>query len=816
MNIETAGNKVDTIPVEISYRIIELFSAGLYSSPNKAFEELVTNAYDANATKVCVYVPLEKTLPNSVLWVCDNGDSMGKEGLKDFWKIGTSKKRTGVQGERMAIGRFGIGKLATYILTVKLTMICKASDSKYYAVTMNYSTIDQHSNTGVTLDERELTTKEVQLILEPLIKQSENELLSFKLWGKDAEKTWTMAIMSELKAKAEQIQDGRLKWILSTALPLNPKFSLLFNGDEIKPSKSKISIKKSYVFGENDLTASKFKYSVDSYRGEPCVNLTHIKNVTGRVDLYEDSLLQGNSAAQGRSHGIFLMVRGRLINLDEPLLPGMPAMFHGVFNRVRIVVNADELDDYITSTREAIKESEALSDLKQYLNRKFDEIKKEYLDEMEAEERKSRASHKIAYAAASLSRRPLIVAAKKYFDGEISDLVLTDFPKQFSEGEKEIFLKELEENLTSEKGIIQNVEWVGLSSEDAMAKFDLITGTAKINLMHPFFANFIEEVKSPLPFQLIALTEILTECYLIEEGIVQDQVRDIMWKRDRILRELTYSDRPNAPFVAQLLQAALGDSTGLEKAVNDSFNSLGFRSITIGGKKQPDGLASANLAQIGSDDNYSVTFDAKSTGSSKIQATTAHISGVDRHRDDHKANYACVIAIGFEGANDEKSAVNTEAKKHKINLIQAKDLMALVLLSSPKQVGLRELRSLFENCHTVIETSAWIQNLKNKVVDRGPIKELLETAFEHCKSDTEAPDLKALRMLHPELKKCSLVQLKNLVSSLVQIVPGFISLQNDVVSLQATPDKILKEINIVFATDVPLEFKEVYFKAFGI
>ena len=53
MKINT-GKKIDDIHVTLSYRIIELFSAGLYSSPNKAFEELVCNSYDAHASKVGV------------------------------------------------------------------------------------------------------------------------------------------------------------------------------------------------------------------------------------------------------------------------------------------------------------------------------------------------------------------------------------------------------------------------------------------------------------------------------------------------------------------------------------------------------------------------------------------------------------------------------------------------------------------------------------------------------------------------------------------------------------------------------------------
>ena len=38
---ETAGSTTDQIDVKISHRIIQLFSEGLYSSSNKAVEELV-------------------------------------------------------------------------------------------------------------------------------------------------------------------------------------------------------------------------------------------------------------------------------------------------------------------------------------------------------------------------------------------------------------------------------------------------------------------------------------------------------------------------------------------------------------------------------------------------------------------------------------------------------------------------------------------------------------------------------------------------------------------------------------------------------
>lgn len=50
----SVGTKTDDIDVLLSYRIVELFSEGLYASPNEAVEELVANSFDAGATRVGV------------------------------------------------------------------------------------------------------------------------------------------------------------------------------------------------------------------------------------------------------------------------------------------------------------------------------------------------------------------------------------------------------------------------------------------------------------------------------------------------------------------------------------------------------------------------------------------------------------------------------------------------------------------------------------------------------------------------------------------------------------------------------------------
>jgi hypothetical protein len=822
-NIETAGEKIDEIPVEISFRIIELFSAGLYSSPNKAFEELVSNSYDAFANKVCVSVPSDATTPNSFIWVCDNGESMDADGLKQLWKIGSSNKlKSRNEDKRLQIGKFGIGKLATYVLARKLTYICKTKEGDYLAVTMDYSRIDKnHDSAEILLDERKLKLDEVKEILEPFLSVSGHNLLDFELWGDKAEKTWTFCIMTELTPKSAEIKLGRLKWILSTALPINPNFSLLFNGAPLLPSKIDDKALKTWVIGKDDETANKFFESNKDLQKRPVVNFENLKNVRGEFELFEDSLVAGKSTDWGRSNGIFLMVRGRLVNMDDGLL-GMDAFQHGTFNRLRVIIHADGLDDKITSTRESIQESKPLAQLRDYLKKKFNrEIKPFWEEYQKKEDNMNRASSKLFNSSGSLSRRPLLALTRKYFDGSVSSLMYTIIPDDLTEERKSEILKILEDDLTSETGIIKDVvAWEIMNPDDPIAKFDLISGKAKINLLHPFFANFSDEIKTTLPFELIALAEILTEAHLIELGVSEETTMQILKRRDQLLREFTYSDRPNAPGVAIMLRDSLADSIGLENAVYHAFNNLGYETTQIGGKGTPDGRSVARLGYKieGVSSEYSLIYDAKSTSKERISSATAKMATSVRHRNDYKANYSCVVARDFEGADDFNSAINTEAKQQKVSLFRVKDLIKLLLVSAPKQLGLLDLEDLFKNCHTVIETSEWISKLEDKEIKKGPIKELLETVFLLQKDDTEPAELAAIRHkmkdTYPHLNDISKEEIRSLVLSLERLVPGYLSLENEIVSIQAKPDKILDSITHVTAHDIAPEFRSAYISAF--
>jgi Histidine kinase-, DNA gyrase B-, and HSP90-like ATPase len=86
----TIGTPADKINVLLSYRIVELFSEGLYASPNKAVEELVANSFDAGALRVIVLHSANMHDQDATIAVIDDGEGMGIDGLKQHWLIGAN------------------------------------------------------------------------------------------------------------------------------------------------------------------------------------------------------------------------------------------------------------------------------------------------------------------------------------------------------------------------------------------------------------------------------------------------------------------------------------------------------------------------------------------------------------------------------------------------------------------------------------------------------------------------------------------------------------------------------------------------------
>ena len=238
------GDATDDIEVRLSYRIVELFSEVLYTSPNKAVEELVANSFDAGAQRVHVLLSPNLHDQDASIAVFDDGEGMDHDGLKRHWLIGISNKRelsTRPRG-RQQIGKFGIGKLATYVLANRLTHISKCN-GKYYSTSMDYRTIDKRVDREVEpkvpikIALRELTEQQASQAVEPWTGTAAFKAAKMVLFGTKSTESWTLCIMSSLKPKVHEIKQGTLGWVLRTALPLRPDFGIFLNGQRLESSK---------------------------------------------------------------------------------------------------------------------------------------------------------------------------------------------------------------------------------------------------------------------------------------------------------------------------------------------------------------------------------------------------------------------------------------------------------------------------------------------------------------------------------------------------------------------------------------------------
>ena len=83
-----------------------------------------------------------------------------------------------------------------------------------------------------------------------------------------------------------------------------------------------------------------------------------------------DNLKGGKSDRYGRSYGLFVRVRGRVINLEDEHF-GLPTQNHAAWSRFYLEVNVDGLSEFLQSSREGVREAKPVRDLREYSLAKF-------------------------------------------------------------------------------------------------------------------------------------------------------------------------------------------------------------------------------------------------------------------------------------------------------------------------------------------------------------------------------------------------------------------------------------------------------------
>lgn len=662
-----------------------MFSEGLYTSPNKAIEELVANSFDAGAQQVQVLLSPNLHDKNSTIAVIDDGEGMDANELKEHWLIGISNKRrlTELPRGRQQIGKFGIGKLATYVLAARLTHISRQK-GKYFSTSMDFTAIDTRVNkevepkSPIKIPLRELSEGEAKQALMAWTESAAFKATGMILFGKGAPVSWTVAVMSSLKPKVHEIKPGVLEWVLRTALPLRPDFGIWLNGAKLVPSKQGKALLKKWILGKDmvqlpkpspkGISASEDMGVDRSSEHRFGLDVPGLGRITGYAEAYKD-LLTGKSDELGRSYGFFVYLFGRLVNVIDGHFGISPdELRHGTFGRFRLVVHMDGLDEQLRSNREAISEGPLLATAQDVLRAIFNAVRPTLEKHDEEEEPGARLARKLAASPASLSRRPIVELARNVVEGKAKSRYLIVPGYQTAE-ERSAFIASLEERATEADKFVAGltIDYNG-SPGGSLARYDTVTGNLRINAWHPFVATFYDEFASKgtgQPLELLAMAEVLTESHLHAIGVKLEQIEDFLSVRDQLLRNLaSEAGRQSAFAVALALQNARNNPDALEDALCAAFTSLGFEVTPIGGKGNPDGVATALLSadESGKPRQYAVSLEAKSKekDEGKVAAGTVKVSAVIRQRDRYKCQHALVVGRAFPTSTGDKSALAQE------------------------------------------------------------------------------------------------------------------------------------------------------------
>ena len=683
------GEPVQAVEINVDHAIVKHFSEHLYSSPNKAIEELVSNGFDALATRCYVYVPGEHVPSRVVVW--DNGISMGVDGITAMWQIAKSPKEalgrdrvvTAEGRQRAVIGKFGIGKLASYAVGHRISHICRTPDGRHLAVSVDYRSFTGSDDSGAgALKSAEGEAAEATKvgaaskvgqvvakagkpaeggaeaspthtsIRELTLAQAEEAVRSILPTG-DAtdfmlkEKHWTLAVIDDLRL-TKPLYPGRLSWVLGNGMPLRPDFQVWVEDVEVHPklasnasttwSLSETAVQEALKSAWSDaLEKERVSGEIDfeppvldpqSYEAkepdaaEPAVVFPTLGRVTVSVRLFEDSL--STHADEGRSYGFFLMVRGRLVNPDDDKLFLHDPSF-GTFYRSQFIIRANGIDAELLADRESLRRDTAMTRELQVLQAALYRAARVAINSKDEVK---------ANTAKPESRLP--VRSRELFRDPMAAL--------FSRAETKPTSINLDEPIIDRKA---------LGESESLSQLESSTGHLQVNSAHPFYRVVESQAGGGKrgsavmrAFDLFAVAERLTEGFLYGRGLPEDQVLDILQWRDRLFRSLALAYGRNADdAILELRASSVEGKARFENAIAEMFRLMGFTATRDGASGEKDVIV---VAPVGPGHRVFIVEAKGSAG--PVDNVPAAVASAASHRDKvNGAAHAIIVAREFSG-----------------------------------------------------------------------------------------------------------------------------------------------------------------------
>ena len=783
------GDEVGEISVFISYDIIRLFSEGLYKSPHKAIEELVSNSYDAGAGSVHVLLPdpQNEVTPLSPLWVIDDGHGMNADGFHQLWRVADSDKTDASPSNgRLPIGQFGIGKLAAYVLAWNLMHLSRVG-GRFLLTVMNFRTVTgrQADNPEpATVSLREVDEQKARALLADV--EQRDPLAWDLLFGtSDRDRSWTVAGLSDFRDLYDQLSVGILRWVLSTGLPLHSDFQIHLDGDRVVSSKERLGQIKTIEIDED---------------------LPGIGAIRGDARIYMKPLMGGRSTDLGRSHGFFIRVRERVINLEDELF-GITQPNHAAWARFALEVRAEGLRRHLLSSREGVADSKTVRDFRQYLVTVFNQCRSAYEEWVRTQIEDLDIHLLLSDDPSSYILEPLLRGVRTTVEsGEESFYIAA--PTALAVDNASAWLDGFRDEFASRP--FEDPTFGRCGPHAAAVRYDPTTRSLAINLEHPFVDKLTSDGKNRNPAKLFAPSEVLLEGLLQEQGVKTAAIAEVLRDRDRILRLMAGEAPPTATEALRLLQVANQNENALERATGAAFRVLGFEYERRGGNKPgTDGVLVARLGRHGDaardHRDYKLVYDAKHTDKPSVPADKIDPSSLEHFRSQEWAAYGFFVAGKYAAEDDPLGKINRkmfpeepQASYQQLTLLKIVHLDRLIRLHFQHGLTLTDLWSMFEECRTVSDVDQWISEQQLKLSKSEIPLAALIGALERLKKDPKAvPNVKVARVTTPGLQEFSPSRLTARLKAVENIIgERWLRVDDsDDVVMHQTGDQILAELD---------------------
>lgn len=811
------GEVNESISIDISFRIIRQFSLQLYDNPRRAIEELVCNSYDANAENCHIQTP--ENIDDS-LYVLDNGHSMDMEGLRWLWKVAASRKDEElgderVKGGRQQIGKFGVGKLASFALGSRLTYLAtKEGTTRSVSVHQNRLK-DEENESEENFDVHQFPADEAQERFSDLFDQSNLP----NPWDEGWE-SWTLAVVSDIPEEKTggNLEAWRLKNMIQTAIPTATDFTAYLNGEQISDRDPHGDLTYTVDLTE-DVMVDRIEQAIQNYWAtekeidqeevdeslyevelttspDPSnneqelagIDVPNLGFVSGTGQLYDRPITTDKRKERGFSdNGFRVKVRGKLVNKNDYLF-GIGTQSFTTWSKFLGQFEVPGLDDQIRVQRDQLKDSTEVDLTQQILKQTFLQVRKE--ESKDSSEQKDDSDSEGQKSSTNIQRsfsERLRDRSRQYAYDAVSGL------NEEAGSEAEIDLTSID------------VQTRPMKPTDKAVNYDSERNLIIINEEHPLFDtlrrrdDFTENIEDA--FKEILAARLLIHGYLRKNGANDMALAASRQIFDSVLRsaagslgadELKYQ-------LSELNDASTMGGTRFEKAIVDIFQNLGLSAIQEGGPDTHDGVI--EVPQVG--ENQRISLEAK--GSAGI-VTHQNVSfdNVNRHRKEEECQSAVVIAREFQldGIGDKKSAllrnldedINEEAVAN-ISLLTTDALEVFLRLHHKRAFTYSETIDIFRNNEVPGEIVDYVIEVWESKPNDQLTRDILEAAHDFMKDDpTNAPSIGALTY-DDRLRGVKREKIAKRVESLEVLTDSVDMLGEDEFIVDAPVEAILQEVD---------------------